>query len=156
MKKIKICAWCSGEFTPRVARQKYCKRRCKELAMQSRGRGGTGARQWVRGESLADMSEEDRKAYHKLRNRVSALKELGWTMEALEASKQAQSSRCAICNDEVELVPDHKHTKPPMPRALLCRGCNSAIGMLKESPERCESAAAYLKHWQTPGSKLGI
>jgi hypothetical protein len=43
------------------------------------------------------------------------------------------------------LVPDHKHGKPPVPRALLCPGCNSALGLLKDSPERCEAAAAYLR-----------
>ena len=155
---VKKCLWCTGEFSPHVTRQLYCKRRCKELAEQSRNRGGDGTRRWKRGEvtggSYKDMNPEERKAYHRTYNRREALRCAGWTLETFESAKQAQGNRCAICGETPEikqkeateaLVPDHKHGKPPVPRALLCPGCNSALGLLKDSPERCEAAAAYLR-----------
>jgi hypothetical protein len=149
---MKKCLWCNGDFSPRVARQKYCNRRCKELAGQSRARGGTGSRQWVRGEAAPEETTKER-------NRRLSLRYKGWTPDSFETAKQAQSNRCAICGEmpeqphgqgEEQLVPDHKHGKPPVPRALLCPGCNSAIGLLKDSPERCEAAAKYLRHWNKP------
>ena len=156
---IKKCLWCSTEFAPRVARQVYCKRQCKGLAHTSRMRGGNGVRtrEWHRnaeGESYKNMNETERKAYHKAKNRARALGEAGWTPESFAAAKEAQGNRCAICNEvpvkmqseaTEALVPDHKHGKPPEPRALLCPGCNSALGLLKDSPELCEAAASYLR-----------
>ena len=106
--------------------------------------------------SYKNMSTAERKAYHKVKNRAKALGEAGWTPESFALAKEAQSNRCAICGEvpvrtqeeaaEV-LVPDHKHGKPPMPRALLCPACNSALGLLKDSPERCEAAATYLRKY---------
>jgi hypothetical protein len=142
----KKCLWCTGDFSPRVARQVYCKRQCKELALQSRSRGGTG----VRTQERRLHPEETRKE----RNRRTALHGLGWTPESFSSAKQEQCNRCAICNETPskphgqgteQLVPDHEHCKPPKPRALLCPGCNAALGLLKDSPERCETAAAYLR-----------
>lgn len=45
------------------------------------------------------------------------------------------------------LVIDHCHTTGAV-RALLCNGCNSAIGMMKENPETLIAAAAYLIGFQ--------
>ena len=155
---MKKCLWCTDGFVPSCNRQVYCKRQCKELSLQSRSRGGAGTRKWKRGEvtgeSYKNMNPEERKAHHKAYNRREALRCAGWTLETFEAAKCEQDNRCAICGDTPEikqkevteaLVPDHKHGKPPVPRALLCPGCNSALGMFKDSPERCEAAAAYLR-----------
>jgi Recombination endonuclease VII len=45
------------------------------------------------------------------------------------------------------LVPDHKHSQPPEPRALLCHNCNAGLGQFKDSPEICRAAAEYLEAW---------
>lgn len=151
MESTKKCLWCSGDFFPRVARRVYCKRRCKELALQSRGRGGDGVRSHHKEKHPGETSKE--------RNRRLALRENGWTPESFAIAKAEQSNRCAICNETPkkphgagteQLVPDHKHGKPPVPRALLCPNCNSAIGLLFDSPERCEAAATYLRKWDSP------
>lgn len=102
-----------------------------------------------------DMSESEKKA---VRRRVQ-LKLSGWTPETFASAKEAQGGRCAICGDIPEqvyknstelLVPDHKHGKTPIRRALLCPGCNVGIGAFKERPEACEAAYAYLRHWNKP------
>jgi len=106
--------------------------------------------------TLKEMTPAERKDYNRAMNRKSSLKEAGWTPETFETAKQEQGNRCAICKeipqqiykDAAEvLVPDHKHVKPPIPRALLCVGCNTGLGSFRESPEYLEAAAAYLRHY---------
>jgi hypothetical protein len=67
-----------------------------------------------------------------------------------------QAGLCASCMDEISLIPsdptyrqiDHDHAKqkgePGFIRGLLCKKCNTAIGMLEDSPERAQLAALYL------------
>ncbi len=99
-------------------------------------------------EEVLKRRRESRKSWRS-RNpehtRVERLKRLGWTKEGIASAKESQGGRCAICREVKELVPDHKHCIPPVPREMLCRACNMAIGILKESPESCEAAARYLR-----------
>ncbi len=59
-----------------------------------------------------------------------------------------QDNACAICRTSFEARPsiavDHCHTKGSV-RGLLCRGCNTGIGMLREKPENFISAFNYLE-----------
>jgi hypothetical protein len=56
----------------------------------------------------------------------------------------AQDGKCAICKAEpIRLHFDHDHSDGTL-RGLLCSPCNCAIGMLRDSPSLCETAAAYL------------
>jgi hypothetical protein len=85
------------------------------------------------------------------------------TPEEYEQKKQEQDGKCAICRQEAELlVVDHSHSccEPRRSRAkyktcgkcnrgLLCRSCNTAIGLLKESEEIFLNAIQYLKRWNT-------
>jgi len=57
------------------------------------------------------------------------------------------SGRCDICGGECSgrtAHIDHDHDTG-MVRGLLCHGCNVAIGMIKEDPERAEKIAEYLR-----------
>ena len=90
-------------------------------------------------------SQRDWRSRHPESTRKFRLNKLGWTEEGIAAAKRLQGNRCAICWGEAVLVPDHKHGKPPVPRALLCRGCNAGLGCFKERPETLEEAAAYLR-----------
>lgn len=62
-----------------------------------------------------------------------------------------QSGCCAICGEhqstlEQKLCPDHDHVTGKL-RELLCRRCNTAIGLLKDSYTMCFEAGDYLlKH----------
>jgi DNA-directed RNA polymerase subunit RPC12/RpoP len=57
-----------------------------------------------------------------------------------------QKGLCAICGAKVEgnMAADHDH-KTMKPRDLLCKNCNTGIGMLKDDPKLLETAAAYLR-----------
>lgn len=51
------------------------------------------------------------------------------------------------CGNTTRLHMDHDHTTGEF-RALLCRGCNSALGMLKENPERMTGLREYIERFQ--------
>lgn len=60
-----------------------------------------------------------------------------------------QNGQCAICSD-VMAPPcvDHCHATGKI-RALLCSGCNAALGGLKDSISLCFLAADYLKKFSS-------
>lgn len=108
-------------------------------------------------EEAARRLVESRKKWrsrHPEETRKMRLKHMGWTAETMEYAKYEQGNRCAICRELKPLLPDHRHIDS-IPRGLLCHSCNVAIGMLKDSPERCESAAAYLRKFSQPTGAEG-
>jgi len=82
--------------------------------------------------------------------------------EEYERKKAEQHNKCAICRQETDLlVVDHNHKCcPPRKsrakyktcgkcnRGLLCRSCNTAIGLLRESEQILSNAIEYLKGYQ--------
>ncbi len=80
--------------------------------------------------------------------RRSWLKQYGITPEQYDEMVEEQEGRCAICG---ELPPEgerlhvgHCHRKGAL-RKLLCRSCNTALGLLRDSPELLRKAAEYLE-----------
>jgi len=62
----------------------------------------------------------------------------------------AQHGCCAICRTTLGVQTgciDHDHVTGQL-RGMLCRKCNSALGLFQESPELLSSAASYLEHWK--------
>lgn len=58
-----------------------------------------------------------------------------------------QGGMCAICDEESKLGVDHDHVTGNV-RALLCNQCNSAIGLLNESPTTIRKAAGYIESFR--------
>lgn len=58
-----------------------------------------------------------------------------------------QKGLCAICEkpSKHKLVVDHDHETNRI-RALLCRECNSALGLMKDDIDRLISAADYVRY----------
>lgn len=90
-----------------------------------------------------------RKAYD-LRRRTAAY---GTTPEDVRAAIEAQCGLCAICKQppiggscrmESVLHVDHDHETGRF-RAMLCSGCNLAIGRLLDDAGLCRAAAEYLE-----------
>ena len=54
---------------------------------------------------------------------------------------------CPICRSRPAVVVDHCHATGKV-RGLLCRQCNSGLGLLGEDPARLRHAAAYLEMFQ--------
>jgi N12 class adenine-specific DNA methylase len=73
--------------------------------------------------------------------------------EQYEAKKTEQGNVCAICKKESDLlVVDHNHsccsqrkTCGKCNRGLLCRSCNTLIGLAEESKEILSNAIEYLR-----------
>jgi len=73
------------------------------------------------------------------------------TPDQFNAIWDSQDGKCAIC--EVKLQPrgrsrfsvavDHNHGDNTV-RGLLCKGCNTGIGSLRDDPEILQKAADYL------------
>ena len=70
----------------------------------------------------------------------------GITPEQLVERYERQEGCCAICKTEVTLIDsaiDHNHDTGEF-RGVLCKQCNRALGMFKDSPVILRNAAEYL------------
>lgn len=60
-----------------------------------------------------------------------------------------QEGKCAICQTELDKtakkVVDHNHVNGKV-RGILCSSCNTALGLLQDSPELLARALAYLQN----------
>lgn len=71
-------------------------------------------------------------------------------------TRKAAGRNARIYSDRVApLVVDHDHAKGNV-RALLCGDCNTALGNMKEDPERIKKLLAYAEWCQTlePAEKI--
>jgi Recombination endonuclease VII len=73
---------------------------------------------------------------------------IGITMDDKRQMLAAQNGLCKICGIQLETMRkanvDHCH-KSGRVRGVLCYHCNVGIGFLRDNPETCEKAAAYLR-----------
>lgn len=70
----------------------------------------------------------------------------GLSKQEFEKLCGAQMGLCAICDNPPAKGPlcvDHNHQTGAI-RGLLCRSCNSGLGLLKDSLENARRAASYL------------
>ena len=78
---------------------------------------------------------------------LKSLRRTGLTLDQYHAKAEAQDFACAICGDDSKpLRIDHCHTHGNA-RGLLCDGCNTGIGLFKESESRLTKAQEYLRKW---------
>jgi 5-methylcytosine-specific restriction endonuclease McrA len=89
------------------------------------------------------------------RTRALRLKQkYGISVEDYDNLLKEQDGKCAICGskdtgrvDCKNFAVDHDHATNDV-RGLLCKPCNTGLGMFKDSPEMLEAAAAYLRKHQ--------
>jgi hypothetical protein len=77
---------------------------------------------------------------------VSRARRYGLTAEDL-AAVDAQVA-CDVCDEPARHV-DHDHATGRV-RGVLCLGCNTALGLVRESPERLRALARYLEAPEAP------
>jgi hypothetical protein len=86
-------------------------------------------------------------AFEKARNKEYK-KKYGITLEQYNELLVNQNNGCAICAKPCatgnNLAVDHDHETGKV-RALLCKNCNTAIGLLGEDTDRMTKAIEYLK-----------
>ena len=70
------------------------------------------------------------------------------TANEFNARLESQGGGCAICGGQSwagqNLAIDHCH-QTGLVRGLLCAGCNTALGLMRDNPSRLRSAADYLE-----------
>lgn len=71
----------------------------------------------------------------------------GITLEDYETLLLLQGGGCAICDTIENLGVDHSH-KTNQVRGILCRNCNTFIGMIDENLEVLERAREYLLRYK--------
>jgi len=71
------------------------------------------------------------------------LPKYGITRFEYDTMRAQQAGACAICGKEGKLCIDHCHESKKV-RGLLCRNCNSALGLLNEDFSTAIRAANYL------------
>ncbi len=67
------------------------------------------------------------------------------TREEFEVLRAALDDRCAICRVTFTATPhiDHDHATGRV-RGLLCRRCNTGLGLFRDDPARLREAIRYL------------
>jgi hypothetical protein len=80
------------------------------------------------------------------RQRAKMLQRYGLTETDYDSMLRRQNGVCAICRQSPKwrLVIDHCHTTGRV-RGLLCGGCNTGIGQLRDDPVLVRAAASYLE-----------
>ena len=79
----------------------------------------------------------------------------GITPEQLVDAFERQECACAICHSEIRLMDsaiDHNHSTGEF-RGVLCKQCNRALGMFRDSPAILHSALEYLKAYGSYGDE---
>lgn len=110
----------------------------------------------VRPDGLACRCKDCRRHHERITADTDELYRRGretrlWTafrlrLEDFDAMLRAQDEKCAICDKPMKRVHvDHDHATGKV-RALLCAGCNTALGYI-ERPGFLESAQAYLARY---------
>jgi hypothetical protein len=102
---------------------------------------------------LKERQRLARLADPQLSRRKSLKKNYNLTLEEYQAMFDAQNGVCKICGNpesrpKLSLSVDHCHAKGHV-RGLLCKGCNTALGLFQDSEELLMKAIEYLK---TPDS----
>lgn len=113
-----------------------------------------------RREKLVAVSRAKYKQDPEYWQRYALRKRFGLTREAYDELYRAQAGVCAICGEAetcksklgkvVALTVDHCHETGRI-RGLLCKKCNSCLGMMDESPVQLRRAAQYLERFSDGG-----
>lgn len=131
------------------------------------GKSATYMREWISRPGNRERKREMNRAYYQRikesgkastdnsdRNRF---RKHGTTKEDFIKLIESQGNCCALCKvpgDWQSMVVDHDHACCPKQfscgkciRGALCKKCNTALGLLGDSPESIQAAANYVKNY---------
>ena len=91
----------------------------------------------------ARAQANDPDGYRARRAEIVRKHRYGVTAGEFDRMLEEQEFGCAICSTPGQLVVDHDHGTGIV-RGLLCRECNSGIGMLGDDPIKVAAALSYL------------
>ena len=150
MKKIKKCRACSIEkpieeyhISHQGKTGPIYKARCKVCISKYQKEGY---------KKLSEEVKQDRRKKNPCNNfewrKTHRLKSrYGLTTEDFSAMILEQQNKCKICGlDMKDPQVDHNHDTGKV-RALLCRPCNTSLGMLKEDPQTIRNMLNYINDY---------
>jgi hypothetical protein len=80
----------------------------------------------------------------------------GFTEEDFQNKLKEQNYKCAICETDdpgkTNWHADHDHNTGTK-RGILCKMCNTALGMLNDDIDRLANSIKYLNHYSDPADK---
>lgn len=92
-----------------------------------------------------DAQHPERLAVHRKRGKVR--QRFGITLEEYEA--RTENAVCEVCSGrDAKTGLDHDHESGEI-RGVLCGRCNTALGLLKDDPQRIRALALYLERKRT-------
>lgn len=145
----KLCSNCN-EFKP--LKDFYKEARVKDGHMRRCKACHCKATERYRKENLDLYAKASKKYWNQIsetKKRNNWLKRYGITKEEYETMYKKQNQSCWVCKKQClsgqYLSVDHCH-KTGKVRGLLCKKCNSALGMLDDDIELLETAIIYLKN----------
>lgn len=109
-------------------------------------------RYWIRIQGNPELYKKRLNASKRYRRNnpdTGLLWKYGITAKHREDMLKKQNGGCAICSRILDIpYIDHDHETDQL-RGMLCRNCNSGIGLLQDNISVLESALAYLKKWKS-------
>lgn len=86
------------------------------------------------------------------------MRRYGITAQEYDLLLLTQGGGCAICRRECgsgrQLAVDHDHDSGDI-RGLLCKNCNTGLGLMKDSPALLRAGAAYIEQHKQAGPENG-
>lgn len=149
--------WLAEKNQWKITGKKTCIGCNEEKVVGDFGRGSHGYLQSrcrvCKNTEVRNRRQKNNAAYRDYR-RKAALKRYGISDEDYHRMMTEQSGRCAICSREGSwggrrMSVDHCH-KTGRVRALLCSGCNTALGNMGDNLQTLQKSMDYLrKHGAT-------
>jgi len=146
--------WCSkcgkeggpGDFPQNRSQPKGFGSHCKKCKAEDRRRAGNTPGRQAAQRKWRQANRAHSRAYENKHRREKRLRQLyGLTIADWDAMLMAQSGHCALCGDAMNPpYVDHEHASGKV-RALLCRRCNTGLGMFRDNVLMLEAAQAYLE-----------
>ena len=154
-KNLHICKFCNRQYrnqryeANKEKRKEYNKKSSKRYREAHPERIKQFARQYYK------AHKKERKQYLKQYREVHPEKIRQWnlkqkygiTLKQFDQMLKDQNNRCAICGKKFSKINlpniDHNH-KTQKIRALLCKRCNVAMGLLEEDPTLLDKTKLYI------------
>ncbi len=92
------------------------------------------------------LHKDDKTEYDNKNKLRVAAKKYDVTVEFLQELINKSNNKCEICRKERKLCVDHDH-KTGKVRSMICRKCNSALGMIEDDPQIALSLSSYIQKY---------
>lgn len=132
----------SNQSDGRDPRCKVCRKEAKRISLEANPVSPEKRREYVR-----RYKERHPERVKQQERRQSLKSKFGMTVEQYDGMLAEQGGVCAICESaptKRALAVDHDHTDGSV-RGLLCSSCNTALGLLSDSPAAVRAALTYLE-----------